>query len=217
MNCIITRADENIKEITDLTLPYLEMYAKYVGADFHIISEKAEILTADRQEHYRILHATKLFEKYDRILNIDADTLVLPHCPNIFDIVPKTHIGAVCEDVLTRQDSRRRQIQAVQLVWGSVGWQSGLINGGVFVWSKQHKNILNPVKGEYWLQFGSAQVHIGYNIAKYNHRVCVLPSKFNHMNLFGDRKDAYIIHYAGTGFDDRPKHEQIKEDIETYM
>ena len=70
---IVTRADENIREMTDLTLPFMLKYADKCGADFIILADDAPFLTEDNKPHYRILEIEKLFDKYDRILNLDAD------------------------------------------------------------------------------------------------------------------------------------------------
>ena len=216
MNLVVTRADDNIKGMTNLTLPFMKAYAEKIGADFRVLSDAPKLLTADGMPHYRILQAKEYFKDYERILSIDADAIVMPNCPDIFDVVPAEKIGTIFEDIGIRRPSRRRMMQACQLVWGDVGWYSGYVNTGCFVFSKMHQQVLDPVKHEYWLQFGSDDVHIGYNIAKHKFEVDQLDHKFNHMSLFGidNRFGSHIIHYAGTGFDDRPKLEQIKEDAE---
>ena len=44
---IVTRADGNIKEITDITLPIMEEYAEKCNANFKIISDRPPFLTGD--------------------------------------------------------------------------------------------------------------------------------------------------------------------------
>ena len=85
----------------------------------------------------------------------------------------------------------------------------GYTNAGTFVVSKQHKNIFTPHNGEYWLDWGSADLHLSYNIHKYGHKIYELDFKWNHMTLFSepwnnnaDRFQSYIIHYAGGGLFD---------------
>ena len=52
---IVTRADGNIKNMTDITLPVMREYAKKCGADFKILSHKPQATTWDKKDHYRIL------------------------------------------------------------------------------------------------------------------------------------------------------------------
>ena len=66
------------KELTDLTFPKMEEYAKKIGADFRVI----------RSEHlcYFLL-------KYDRVCYIEPQLLIRPESPSIFDEVPTDKIG----------------------------------------------------------------------------------------------------------------------------
>jgi len=92
----------------------------------------------------------------------------------------------------------------------------------VFVTSKEHREIYTKIDGEYWTDWGSDDVHIGYLIKKNNFKVDDLGYKFNHMTMFSqswndnkDRFESYIIHYAGKGVFDEGipnKLEQAKLD-----
>ena len=46
---IVTRADDNIKEMTNITFPLIEEYAKKCGADFKVLSHTPEINTYDNK------------------------------------------------------------------------------------------------------------------------------------------------------------------------
>ena len=221
---IVTRADENIREMTDLTLPFMLKYADKCGADFIILADDAPFLTEDNKPHYRILEIEKLFDKYDRILNLDADMIVTPDCPNIFEVVPEDMIGSIYEDKGSRQPDRRSKIWGIQNVWGDVGWREGYTNAGTFLMSKMHRDIFKPHGDEYWLAWGSADLHLSYNIHKYNFKVHELEYKWNHMTMFNEpwmgspnRFESHIIHYAGGGVFDNgvgSRLEQIRKDIE---
>ena len=139
---IVTRADGNIKEITDITLPIMEEYAEKCNANFKIISDPPPFLTGDNKPHYRILKVREFLEEYDRVLCLDADMLINKTTPDIFDIVPEDKIGSIFEDKGSRQQNRRQIISKVQNEWGNVGWSEGYTNAGTFLLSKQHKDIL---------------------------------------------------------------------------
>jgi lipopolysaccharide biosynthesis glycosyltransferase len=221
---LVTRADDNIKEMTDITFPLIKEYANKINSDFIILSETPPFLTADNKPHYRILKVYNILSEYDRVLCLDADMLINKNCPNIFDVVSENVIGSIYEDKGSRRDDRHQKIRDVQKAWGSVGWTEGYTNAGTFVLSSIHRNIFLPHNNQYWLEWGSADVHISYNIHKYGFKVQELEYKWNHMTMFSEswlnanRFKSYIIHYAGHGIFDNNIHsriEQIKKDYDT--
>jgi lipopolysaccharide biosynthesis glycosyltransferase len=227
MRLIVTRADDGIKEMTDITLPIMRGYAEKCGADFKVLSHTPDVKTYDNKPHYRILEVYDLFEKYDRILCLDCDMLISKDCPNLFDIVPEDMIGSIYEDKATRKADRLQRIQHIQRVFGDVGWKENYTNAGTFMMSKMHRDIFLPVNEKYWGERGSVDVHLSYNIHKYNFKVFELDYKWNHMTMFSEswnnhanRFDSHIIHYAGGGIFDRgvkSKMEQIKLDYKKIM
>lgn len=222
-NIIVTRSDENIKEMTDITHPVIKNYAKKVGADFYVLSNPSPCKTGLDPHHYRIFECKELLEEFDRILCLDSDMLILPACQNIFDVVPETCIGVIFEDVGSRLNARRDLIKKVQEQWGGVGWTTGYINTGCFVISKQHGNIFETHNGSYWGEFGVDDIHLGYKIREKGHQIYELPFQYNHMTMFSEawnnyasRFNSYIIHYAGKGVFDsdcNSRLNQIKEDF----
>tara|TARA_R110001606_G_C15389005_1_gene651282 strand:+ start:2950 stop:3645 length:696 start_codon:yes stop_codon:yes gene_type:complete len=221
-NLIITRADSNIKEITDITIPLMEEYAKNCNADFKIISEQPPFLTGDNKPHYRILKVRDYLEEYNRVLCLDADMIINKNTPNLFELVPEDKIGSIFEDKGSRQQNRRQIISKVQNEWGDVGWSEGYTNAGTFLLSKQHKDIFLPHEGKYYLDWGSADVHLSYMARKLRFEFFELSYRWNHMTPFSEswnnssnRFDSFIIHYAGVGvFEKGVKNriEQIKKD-----
>src|SRR5208283_1281765 len=71
------------QQLTPLTRPLIERYAKKCRADFYCMTES-------KNPDYPLfdkLELTKL--DYDRMLIIDGDALVRNDCPNLFNIVKK--------------------------------------------------------------------------------------------------------------------------------
>ena len=141
----------------------------------------------------------------------------MPSCPNLFEVVPSTEIGSIYEDRGSRLAARRQSIFEVQRRWGDVGWSTGYINTGVFVVSRMHKEIFQPVNGEHWTGFGVDDVHLGWQIRRLHFHVCELPYQFNHMSMFSeawngspDKFKSHIIHYAGKG---RRSLSAIRDDV----
>ncbi len=201
---MVTRCDSGAEELAQVTHPILKSYAKIWKADFMKLDYQADYLQGYGMGHYRIMKLYDLLDEYDRILMIDSDVLIMPSCPNIFDVVPKEMIGTIYEDKGSRAKARSELISAVQRKFGDVGWSEGYINTGVFVVSKKHKDIFQTIDGEYWRDTGFDDVHLGYNIHRLGFEVAELSYKFNHMSMFSeswnnraDRFNSYIIHYAG--------------------
>lgn len=222
-NAVAVRADRRISGITSITMGPIREYCNRIGAKLIILKGKPLLLTADLQKHYRILQVKDILWQYERVLCLDADTLIMPDCPNLFDVVPEDKIGSIYEDKTNRGDKRRAMMEVVQKIWGDIGWTEGYTNAGVFVLSKQHANIFDPHKGEYWCQFGSTDVHMSYMIKKLGYEIHKLDYRYNHVYPFNeenptlDRFKSFIIHYAGKGVFDpecSDKVEQIQADYE---
>lgn len=207
---IVTRCDNNAKQIAKISHPMLECYAKVWNADFKILDHREEWMTDYEMCHYRILKVGELLDDYDRILVIDSDVIIMPGCPNPFETVDPEMIGSIYEDVGSRREARRKVIQEIQAyVDRDIGWETGYINTGVFICSSMHKSIFKKIKtdnhGEIlWTGFGYDDALIGFNIHLNNFKVQELPFKWNHMSMFSEpwngnanRFSSFIIHYAG--------------------
>jgi len=208
---ITTRADAACTEWAELMHPIFTQYAHRIGADFVILDETLNCPEAgtgigNGVYQYRIMKHYDLHEEYDRILHLDSDMLLSPECPNLFDVVPYDKIGTIFEDKGTRKSQRIQCIMNSQHQFGDIGWREGYINTGVFVTSKCHRDIYKKINGEYFTEWGTDDIHIGYLINKLKYEIEELPYQFNHMTMFSeswnenpDRFESHIIHYAGRG------------------
>tara|TARA_Y100000310_G_C20598054_1_gene771547 strand:- start:178 stop:882 length:705 start_codon:yes stop_codon:yes gene_type:complete len=208
---LTTRADETVSDWAALVHSVFRKYAKKVNADFLILDESLNCNAArtgigDGLWHFRIMKHYDLHEIYDRIIHFDSDILLTPNCPNLFEHVPYDCIGTVYEDVGTRAPNRIQCMNNAQQQFGQIGWKNGYINTGVFVTSKCHRDIFQPINGKFFTEWGTDDVHIGYQIKKHNFKVKPLTYQFNHMTMFSEawngspnRFDSHIIHYAGRG------------------
>lgn len=214
---IITRADDNVKEMTKMTHPILKRYAKKVNADFLVITDNVPA----PMHHFRILQCYDLLKKYNRIMHLDGDILIHKNCPDLFDIVPYNKIGTLLEDIGSREVHRRILIKDIQDERGYVDWYTGYINTGVFVVSDIHKNIFNISNENLWSKFGQDDVELGYQIHKNKFEIFELPFKYNHMSMFSEdwngnasRFESLILHYAGNAFYSfMTNTEEIKQDL----
>lgn len=221
---LVTRSDDNIKEMSDLTHPILKEYAARCKADFIIFDHETPVRIHDDRPHYRILKAQQLLDTtYDRILFLDTDMVITKNCPNIFETVPYNKIGSIYEDKGSRQHARRRKMSGIQSAWQDVGWRKNYTNAGTFIVSKCHKGMFDSYKGKYWTKWGSVDLHLSFMAHLRNYNFHELDYRWNHMSMFSqewngspDRFNSFIIHYAGKGiFDAGVKNRlaQIKHDI----
>ena len=201
---VVTRCDSKAKELADMTHPIITCYCKIWKADFKIIGDEEGDTGDFEKNHYRIFKVADYLDEYDRVLVIDSDVVIMPGCPNPFDIVDPEKIGSIYEDVGSRREQRRQIINAIQEKFGDVGWKTGYINTGVLVVSKKHKKIFQKIDHQLWTGFGYDDALIGFNIHTWGFEVQELSFKFNHMSMFSEpwndnanRFSSYIIHYAG--------------------
>ena len=228
---VTTRADKTVQGWADLVHPIFKDYAARIGADFKILDatlncNEAKTGIGDGLWHFRIMKHYDLHDEYDRIVQFDSDILLTPNCPNLFEYVPEDCVGTVYEDVGSRRSWRLQCMTDAQRKFGFIGWDNGYINTGVFITSRCHKDIYQPINGEYYTDWGTDDVHIGYQIKKHGLKVKQLPYQYNHMTMFSEpwngspnRFDSHVIHYAGNGVFDKGgkagnKLEQAKLDYE---
>jgi len=230
---------KEFEEIGRLTHPFMKDYANKINADF-IVIDKTKFLLKNRiiklifkkllkfkklclfNRNYILkdyhpcfekFQIYSLFNKYGRIIYIDTDVLISSNCPNLFDVVPYTHIGVFLESDF---EDRDEEINLFQKVLGFIGWKKNYFNSGVMVLSKKHREIFNIkkiiVKSFNYME----QTQLNYNVQKLKIPICDIGYKFNHMGVCGksnERFDSYIIHYAGKHHEDKPRIETIKKDI----
>jgi lipopolysaccharide biosynthesis glycosyltransferase len=209
----VTIGDKTI-EMFNIAERFFKDYANKINADFLIISEKKYTpIHSPNLEKFQIY---ELFDIYDRILYCDSDILISPRTPDIFKIVPETHIGAVydCADNDELNRNRNKEIEKAKRSLGDINWYEGYINSGVICLSEQHRNVFEDAKQRKKLEsIFCDQTLINYNIKKYGFPIFKLDKKFNAMQINGytsqavnqknkqfpsrNKEDAFILHFAG--------------------
>ena len=53
---IVTRSDDNIQTMSELTHPSIKSYANKCEADLLILDKEPPVMTEDNRPHYRIVH-----------------------------------------------------------------------------------------------------------------------------------------------------------------
>jgi hypothetical protein len=81
--------DDYDKDITRLTFPYMEQYAKNIGADFHIITERKFPNSPLRLEEFQMYEFS---QTYDWIIFLDADCLINPKGVDLTKLVEEDRV-----------------------------------------------------------------------------------------------------------------------------
>jgi len=196
----------------DIAKKTVELYCKNYKLPLEIILKKKYDINGYNNSFnfFEKNQIYDLFEKYDRILRLDWDLIITPHCPNLFDVVPEDKIGVVFEDVGSRKPDRRHRIIQIQKKLGDLGWRRGYLNSGVVVASKQHKEIFHTTLEDIELiekcnlKVSKEQTYLNYTIRKLEFKIHNLSFKYNHTSMFSefwngfpDKLKSFIIHYAG--------------------
>jgi len=97
MNIVVTIAiGDHYQQMGLVTHPFMRRYADRIGADFRAITEQCLSRSTPHWEKFRI---HDILESYDRVFYVDTDALIMPECPNIFNVVPQDTFGAFNEGV----------------------------------------------------------------------------------------------------------------------
>ena len=191
---------EHYQQLSTLTHPTIRRYADRIGADFIAITEQKVSLTTPHWEKFQLLD---YLNDYDRILYVDTDVLIRKNCPNIFDIVPETHLGIYNEApfVAGRDYAIERCAEAYDAK--DFKWDGKYYNTGVMVLSRCHRMLLRKPEQEI-LNFHE-QSYLNLVIQRTKPQIFEIDYKFNRMSCVDkvtgkNRFESYIIHYAGVNF-----------------
>jgi lipopolysaccharide biosynthesis glycosyltransferase len=145
-----------------------------------------------------------LLEKYDRIIYMDADTLIHESCPNLFNIVPENHWGCRYEDQSPHHWKGLQELSRLEDSFGSLG-EGGhqYFNAGVLVCSKSHKEVFKPQRSMLLSGRWPEQTLLNYRVISGDFPVFELPAENNFLPFDSGwddvniRRSASIVHYAG--------------------
>lgn len=188
-----------VKKMAAMTTPTMKAYADKIGADFIIIEKVPGHFNFQEYSAYFAKFILRDFlDQYSRIIYLDLDILVAPHCPNLFDIVPEDHVGAMAED--DHGKDMTYEIDLAKGEYGNIKWESGYFNSGVMVVSQMHKDIFkwrdNPAQTTNFKD----QTLLNHNLQTAGLKLFKLSHQFNHMHILqvdhSNRHESYISHYA---------------------
>ena len=217
-----------ISKLIKTNLISFETYCKNTNSDLVIIDKPVYNITStfNNKKAYPIMgkynyhkfeknQIYQIFDDYDRILRLDADVVINPNTPNLFNFDDR-YIYAVREDVNSVRAQRQTQISRIKKDLGDItGWNEHYFNGGVILASKRHKEAFNILDVNFDLNLGllKEQNVFNWKVRKLNLDVVDLGPNFNYFNgidpdnFYTDsiRRKAYIIHHTTQGIDQKIK------------
>jgi lipopolysaccharide biosynthesis glycosyltransferase len=234
--CIATlRVGKLAESWATVNSPFLENYARRCGANLCIDQTPAHVPEAFphiKNEFmqlmvYRLDMMRRLLERHRRVLLIDADMLVRPDCPDLFDLVPETHWAGVDEASLSYRNNFEPHVLHAHAHMVEVCQQDGLpipdsgkryFNCGLQLASRSHSLLYDPPINPSndppnWVE----QSRI--NVRLFLHReipIYYLPECFNQMMWAKPRewwRNSFVVHYCGLPYEDRLPYMQHDAEI----
>jgi len=207
MNCVLTMASQSYQELSRLTLPKIQGYAAKIGADFIVLPGWGVICSNPGWEKFRI---REFLEKYERVIWIGSDCIVMQNCPNLFDVVPPDTFGATDEWPLFHAPEFTSFPKKQCQFYGIPEYQpQQYFNSDVLVVSRCHSDL-------FWLpptlctDYYNEQTYLNVLLETRHIKTMDLGFRYNHIfmghgNYPGsdDRMHSYIIHYTGASHEER--------------
>lgn len=202
---VVTNID--FDHVYKFTKPYFELYSEKVGAELIIINQNTINIKNENYQNLRFenFQVYNYFDKFDRILLLDCDTLVKPSCPDYFlldeDFIYVTRV----DNYIPHQERCYLKMQQVQKKLGKVeGWNQFYFNSGVMLLSRKHKSLfkldiekMTKVEGK-----TRVQDYLNWAVQSKGLPIIDLGPKFNFFkpnkvvnNI--KRQDANILHFTG--------------------
>lgn len=239
---IINELSNNINspynEMVKYTIPTIRKYADKINVDFICLDNFKKYKHACEMKFY----IKEMFEKYDNILYLDTDVMVLDTAPNIFDIIDIEDVGiSIFEEASFHNPPSLRDFKKYVNQYNMVRkkynkevidiskYNNLYYNNGIFLINKKFSFLLNEPIGErsewvYNNAFLPEQNEINYNIVLNNIDVYNLPKEFSCMqskNIYNPLRDeinfnSYFLHYAGAAGSSFNRTKLIEKDFNNF-
>lgn len=206
-NCVVVSA-QTMQGMAKLAYASHSAFCARTGSDYVVYYHDnacCEMDTADGYNYrtFNKFDLSELFTIYDRVLRLDVDTIVLPSCPDLFQL-PAGRVYCSFEDLGSRRESRLEEIERAKQVLGDVpNWGSGYFNSGVLLVDAAHQQMFQVNVGSKELaELGpfKEQTLLNWNARKCGYSIQDLGPKFNRTRAVKDVcpvSDAWILHFAG--------------------
>lgn len=192
------------REWLSVTGPVMERYAARVGADFDAITGGG-----NGYPLWDKFKAADYLDRYDRVLFLDADVVLAPDTPDVFDIVPEGRLGLrddwpylVAADAEGARTWMYRETEVIRRASGRPGTQPNTCyNTGVLVFDRVHRHLFTPPVVPLPAYHCTEQHWFNLNVLDAGIKVFELPWEL-HWHPFADPKrvrtdGVKVWHFAG--------------------
>lgn len=199
------------EKLAEVTHPTLLAYALRIGAEFIVWRDvKGHSIPA-----YKKLEIGSLLETYDRVLYVDTDILIRQDAPNLFDLVPETHVGLFDEGRFMDRRQAKQHLAPTEIEFFT---RQEYYNTGVMVVSRCHRDMF--VQPSVQVDNFMEQTWLNLTLHKADFPVLNLPHRFNRM-IWLDRSgesrlDSYFLHYAGILSNGIDQLDAVRQDLERW-
>ena len=137
--CVVTVAiGSPAQGLESITIPLMREYARRCGVDFRIIRDIGEC----QHPKFAVMQIGRMFDQYERILYLDADVLVRPSAPNLFDACPAGRFYARNEaEWQARSWCVGFQAEMNRRLGASLDYDGIHFNGGVQLADRAHRAL----------------------------------------------------------------------------
>lgn len=180
------------------------IYAARCGADYMVRGWR----WPDEAIYWQRLSIIDLMDAYDRILVLDADTMVRRDAPNLFELVPTDHLGMADEGQTYPPEGPEKRAASIAKFEADHGlepkpWNGAYYNIGIIMASACHRDVLT-VPQDRWHGVWNEQCLVNGRIHALDLPVFDLTWRYNCMHCMqtlpgvpANGAEAYIVHAAG--------------------
>ncbi len=194
-NLVISIAiGDEAAEVSSITSQYHMAYAQKIDAQYLLLTDRTQSWWG--LEKFRVKEIAK---KHKRVLFIDADAIIHPDAPNIFDIVPEGTVGIFDDwDKLNMNDFVKKNIEILNESQNMQCEELRCLNSGFVVFDGAHADIWSPPPNVFTTTKTIEQSWVENNIRKKKLDIFPLSEKWNCQYWWdqGFEQDSYVKHMS---------------------
>lgn len=140
MNAIVTMAFGPALDYSKYTLPIMGRYAKRIGADLCVIDQPYPNV----HPCFAKFKLGEYLDRYERVIHLDADIMVMPSARNLFEWVADPVLGVQVQYCDAAQRLHDREDYAARQMFGNVFTSKFLYDyfcAGLMVLSQGHRSM----------------------------------------------------------------------------
>lgn len=180
-------------------------YAKKVSADFIMRTDILDHVLSDEKDYKNVImekfYIKELLKYYDRVLYLDADVLIMPNAPNIFQWHIDPSALYLYNEVKFNNVDYGKYIKKIKQ---NINWTCAdngrydFYNAGVMLAGRACSKAFEFIEEEYFIMENLPMIvdqpYLFHNILKHNITIKELDKRFNTMVYFED--NGWFLHFA---------------------